>query len=480
MLRYLVVNAKKFDILGLEINLQMNGSKTYTTYPGLFFTMVLLGFLIYSFIQMVDDIQGGVNPITQKTSQYLIQNEGFSFPAETFVFVVYIGDATGAYIQNTVNKTYYTVQFRKRVFGHNSTTISQLPFGKCGDRVLDQLEKKGASVSRDYVLCPSDDVFFQDNVINISNSVNLKNFTKYQFQVYRCVNSTKNNYTCASNEEIDAKLQNAVISFSFPLYEFNSLNYSNPYEIKIGTRQMTINTQNTKVMNIVYKQSQTFTEQNTFYFFPNDKRSTGIEYFESYLDLQSGTANGYLGGVQFSLDTMKFVYHRSYQNIFNIFGALGGTFSVLRAVLLLILKPIQKLSFATNMFNKLSNKKQIRITDYFRSTKQRTVIQEYYDIIQKAIELESYMDIMLKFENDLLTFRSGKLSSQTQSKSQPLQNLTYMTDIQKSNRLDAEQKIDIIIQQSGQHSSDRGMSQRVIHRKRTSFNSEDYVVNDER
>ena len=50
----------------------MNGSKTYTTYPGLFFTMVLLGFLIYSFIQMVDDIQGGVNPITQKTSQYLI------------------------------------------------------------------------------------------------------------------------------------------------------------------------------------------------------------------------------------------------------------------------------------------------------------------------------------------------------------------------------------------------------------------------
>lgn len=60
----LLENAKKFDLLGLEINLQMNGLKTYNTFPGLFFTILLMTFLLYSFIEMVTDIQNGVNPIT--------------------------------------------------------------------------------------------------------------------------------------------------------------------------------------------------------------------------------------------------------------------------------------------------------------------------------------------------------------------------------------------------------------------------------
>ena len=48
--------AKNFDMLGLEINFLMNGSRTYNTFPGLFFTMLLSSFLLYSFIQMVHDI----------------------------------------------------------------------------------------------------------------------------------------------------------------------------------------------------------------------------------------------------------------------------------------------------------------------------------------------------------------------------------------------------------------------------------------
>ncbi|KAM3136962.1 hypothetical protein pb186bvf_010875 [Paramecium bursaria] len=473
-------SAKKFDILGLEINFQMNGLRTYNTYPGLFFTMLLTSFLLYSFIQMVNDIQNGVNPITQKTSQYLQQNEGFNFPAQTFVFVVYIGDSNGIYIQNTPQKTYYTIQFRKRVFGFTGSNITQLGFGQCSQSQLELYEIYGANLPRQFLQCPSDDVFLKDNVMNIQNSLHLQNFTRFQFQVYRCVNSTTANYTCASNEEIDAKLQNAVLSYSFPFYEFNSLNFTKPYEIKVGTKQMTINTQNTKVTNIVYKQSQTFTEQNTFYFFPDQRKDLGIEYYETFLDLQSGTSNGYLGGVQFQLDDQKFIYQRTYQNILNIFGALGGTFSVLRTILLILLKPLQKLSFATIMFNKISNKRQIRISDYFKSNKQRQVIQEYYDIIQKAIELESYMEIMLKYENDLLTFRSDKLVTLNAElfKSQRLQNLTEKNDIQIANRLEeAEVPLDLNIQQLQfeQVQSAREMSQRVIRDKRVSYNSDDYI-----
>ena len=34
--------------------------------------------------------------------------------------------------------------------------------------------------------------------------------------------------------------------------------------------------------------SESFTEQNAFYFFPTQKLDVGIEYYESYLDLFDG------------------------------------------------------------------------------------------------------------------------------------------------------------------------------------------------
>ncbi|KAM3141209.1 hypothetical protein pb186bvf_006594 [Paramecium bursaria] len=460
---------KSFDLLGLEINLQMNGLKTYNTYPGVICTLVLMAFVMYSFIQMVNDIQNGANPVTSKTSLYLSQNEGFSFPANTFIFVAYVGDSNGLFIKNTAQKTYYTLTFRRRVFSA-SPKIEYLDFGPCSNNSLAFFGLAGKSLPSTWLSCISDDIFFKDGGVEIQNSFRLANFTKYQFQINRCVNSTTANYVCASNEEIDAKLQNAIVTFSFPLYEYNALNYTHPYQVKVALRQMTINPQNIKVTNIVYKQSQSLTEQNTFYFFPTQKLDLGLEYYESYLDLQSGAPNGYIGGVQLYLDDQKYVYHRQYQNIFNIFGTIGGTFSVLRTILMILLQPIQKLSFATIMFNRLSNKKKhLRIVDYFKSPNQRQVIKEQYQIIQKAIELESYMEIMLKFENDLLTFRSDKLVIQNPNlfKSQRLQ-------MDKSNDMGSQRidQLDIIEQQS--------QNQQVMSSKRMSFNSQDYIVNDER
>ena len=67
----IVKNAKKLDILGLEINFQMNGLRTYNTYMGLILTLLLMAFMLYSFLQMLLDIQNGANPVTSRTSQYI-------------------------------------------------------------------------------------------------------------------------------------------------------------------------------------------------------------------------------------------------------------------------------------------------------------------------------------------------------------------------------------------------------------------------
>ncbi|KAM3136963.1 hypothetical protein pb186bvf_010876 [Paramecium bursaria] len=465
MAMHLLHFIKDFDMLGIDINFQINRNRTYTTYPGLFFTCILMAFLLFSFVQMIQDIQRGVNPITQRTSQFLQQNEGFSFPAESFLFVVYVGDAQSQFIENTKEKTYYTLQFQKIVFGteYIGTTLQ---FGNCNNKTLEYMKQNGATIPQNQLSCLDEDIFMKDSFMRLENSFQHQNVTKFSLQIYRCVNSTAD-YVCASDEEIDAKMQNALIICSFPFYEFNALNYTNPYELKLGQRFMTVNIDNYKIMNLVYKQSQSFTQQNAFYFFPYERFDIGIEYYESYFDLQSGITNNCLGVIQLYLDDMKFIYHRSYQNILNVFGSLGGTYSVLRILFMLFLKPFQRLSFATTMFNKISGKQNpLKVNDFFKSKKQRRIIKDYYRIIQQAIELESYMEMMLKYENNLLTFRSDKLvqSHAGLLKSQKLINIPQQTD--REEKINSKEGDIINVEQNLQ----------IISPKRESNFSRDYIM----
>lgn len=56
------------DILGLPIALQIDKNNTYKTYLGSCATFTILGFLIYSFSLLVNDILIGRNPIITSKS----------------------------------------------------------------------------------------------------------------------------------------------------------------------------------------------------------------------------------------------------------------------------------------------------------------------------------------------------------------------------------------------------------------------------
>ncbi|KAM3136966.1 hypothetical protein pb186bvf_010879 [Paramecium bursaria] len=452
---------KNLDILGLDINFQINNNRTYISYPGLFFTCIIMTFMMISFINMILDIQNGANPITQRTSELLQQNEGFSFSSYSFLFIVFIGDARSQYIENTKQKTYYNLQFQKQVYD-SAYTSTNYDFEKCDNALIDGLTQYGAYIPKNQVWCPNNNILGKQSSIRLENSFYLKNFTKYSLQIQRCFNSTKADYVCASNEEIDEKLQNAQVIFSFPHYEFDALNYTQPYQLKIGQRFMTINVQNSKSINLIYKYSKSLSEQNAFYFFPYEKLHEGIEYFESILDLSQGIQNNCLGIIQFYIDNKKFVYHRTYQNILSVFGALGGTYSVLKVIFMLILKPyVQQNQWKTET---------IKIYGLLQINK---VKEGYTGILQNntiSNRIKTYMEMVLKFENDLLTFRSDKL-------------VVLNADLINSQRI-----LDIPRQQEKQHKLDSREDEivkfnsdpKTTNPQRLSHFSQDYVVNDER
>ena len=62
MLKLLNV-VKQCDMLGLNLNFHIENNKSFNTWPGVMSSLLLFSFLLYSFIQMIFDIQRGVNPI---------------------------------------------------------------------------------------------------------------------------------------------------------------------------------------------------------------------------------------------------------------------------------------------------------------------------------------------------------------------------------------------------------------------------------
>ena len=85
------------------------------------------------------------------------------------MFVVYVGDAQSQYIENTKNKTYYTLQFQKLIFG-TEYTATTYDFGKCNNITLDYLESEGANINRDQVSCINEEIFMKDGAMTLENA----------------------------------------------------------------------------------------------------------------------------------------------------------------------------------------------------------------------------------------------------------------------------------------------------------------------
>ncbi|KAM3136971.1 hypothetical protein pb186bvf_010884 [Paramecium bursaria] len=197
---------KDFDMLGLDIELSNLPWRSIDMFSD---------FMLISFVQMIRDIQEGANPVTQKTSQLLQQNEGFSFPAQTFIVVAFVGDQNNQPIVNTKQKTYYTLVFQKLFYDTQQST--NYFFEKCNNKTFNFIQSARANLPRDALYCLSQDVFEKDKIMRIENSFSLKNITSFQISIYRCVNSTTD-YVCASKEEIDAKLNNSQkLQLPFPI-----------------------------------------------------------------------------------------------------------------------------------------------------------------------------------------------------------------------------------------------------------------------
>ena len=168
---------------------------------------------------------------------------------------------------------------------------------------------------------------------SIEHGMSNPNYTYYGIIVQKCINSTLNNYSCDTQENIEKQVNEITFDFRLINLDVDVLNYKQPLLYSfisitsgfspsnfavnhLNFQPMKIKTDNGLLFNSIY-------ELNTYKFEQNEKQT-----WEPISDI--------LGVYYFWMQNNAIIYERSYQKIQNIladFGGISKAISIISSVL---------------------------------------------------------------------------------------------------------------------------------------------------
>ena len=230
---------KFFDIYGQNVNLFINKKpKFYSSFSGLLSIGVIF-IVSYLFVQfMISWFDGGkmtviTSSISLSISELLDQNKTLSYDFNYQNYYVYF-----VIVANLPNGSYFLTKDLEKFVSYNFTYYS--------------IEEKYERLQADACLMQYEDIFLgfgqekinEDEGLSKKNRICIKDSIKmglfpdlptkqlkqpeFFFSVYRCVNSTENNNSCASDEEIDEMLEFIQVQTSIPTTIYNFQKTGNP------------------------------------------------------------------------------------------------------------------------------------------------------------------------------------------------------------------------------------------------------------
>ncbi|CAD8105191.1 unnamed protein product [Paramecium sonneborni] len=430
-------NFRKLDIFGQQIRLKASGQSVFQTYIGAFMTLLLFSILIYSGILFIIEMNKGKNAIINSQDAVIQNNEGFSFNSTEVIFSAGLLDMMGQPIQNEGNRI-FNIMFYVCNKSLNETKCNFIPGTICGERIREASKKLNiAPVYENMTYCMSEEYILKNPTIRFQGSNRYDNFTLLGALIERCKNSTDTS-NCASQEEIDRYITNANLYYSYSFHQLNKESEDSPYQKTENIDITSLYNKVGKQVNIYFQYSQSFLEYNPFYFFPEIVQHEGIEYQKTITDsvLYFQDAN-ILARIELQLDAKKKVSYITYQTLMDVVAKLGGLFTIIRALIDILIFPIQSILYRLFLINFLishqnqndykdnqkenDKKKKLNIQHLIFSQLSREIFYNQSELINKYLDVRQILIHPLQFTQkieglkysimkfDLLSSRQTKL-----------------------------------------------------------------------
>lgn len=321
---------KQIDYLGYMPSLYIKSQQRYQTTVGalltLFSLLVSAGLAAYFILQLVN--QQGANIILNQINQ----NSSFLNLTET-PFIISLSDASGKSINNPNIATVKFFQEGILPKLVNGTAVLQY--------VRNYIDLENCDISKHFgehkslyentpllnkYLCPAFNSTTKNNMTVIGKyGDGVNGYVVLKASVFKCVNSTSNNFSCASPAEINKQLGFVYFGVELLANQINNNDNNNPVQFYRTVSLQTLSSQ-------LYKNYRTFFDNVEYttdfgYVFEDLNVKTGFTQSVTIPDVSlspPATSPNSLGDVSIALSGKLNTYNKSFIKLQNVMANIGG------------------------------------------------------------------------------------------------------------------------------------------------------------
>lgn len=327
------------DMYGHRVDLYINSKTMVRSKIGAFFSALIIGFCLYTFISNYiswrdkEYLQTISSTIALNVNELLRENRTYSFDFDSSNYAMYF--VLQAYINNTYipygNLTRY---FSQSFFLIDENGIErQLLMENCYTRKINEFLLQTNEDLQDYNEISSRRVCIKDG-----QSIKLGLFPQsdgmiytpsFGFRVKTCRNSTENNFSCASVEEIAKMVKSTYFQTSIPrsIFDFNDVKA--PRKRAYDYRIYTLDQQFCKKFLTYLKPFYLMTDEGLIF---DEYQRDSVDF--NVDDTQYETVNidendGILVNFELTFGLNQQIYYRKNLKLYNIIANLGGIINFL-------------------------------------------------------------------------------------------------------------------------------------------------------
>lgn len=330
---------QKLDFISPKLTLNFNRQKTHSsiisgiltiisyTLIGIFSIYTSMDLILkknptaYSFLNVIDDV-----------GTYNLNSSGM-FHYIQFVNLTDINILNYFQIIGLKNSYTYALHGKREITDHyiyEYCTKDMIDSSNINKIIDESIYYQSLCISKFYNSTSKITINYNDKNFNfptIEHGASNKNGTFYGIFIQKCQNSSLNNYSCASEEEIDFYSLYLTIKFNVISQYINVKNYKNPFVSFIYTLTDGYSDENYYTLNSLNFEPYILNTDNGFLFnnLYNDK-----SYYFSQNDKKSyETSYGIICGIYFWMQNSALIYERKYQKIQDVLANIGGIMKVL-------------------------------------------------------------------------------------------------------------------------------------------------------
>lgn len=305
------------DFLGRTQKFTISKKNAFQTYFGSILSLIIITivsyFVIYFGLQIIQKKQPKINSSLyndlnpQKTS-LTSDNFAFTLSLQNPDYSFYINDSI-----YSVNASIITIMND----GENSETfITPLEIIRCNEYNFTVVPEYFNLLDLENLFC-----------LNMSTEIYLKGdfgqseWTYLNFEFSKCVNSSKNNNSCSSQEEIDSRLDGGYVGIFMTDLNIVPNNFNNPSQLYGKNIFTTFSAREYIELWVYFKRVELNTDDGLLL---NSNKQKSFFNFDTYRETKYYKTSDTFLSVKMRMSLSRNVYDRSYEKVQTVAADIGG------------------------------------------------------------------------------------------------------------------------------------------------------------